>query len=73
MPDQSWKRTAAAKVRRLSPEQAQAVLARITEETQRTRGTIFHADIRELTGGLNSQSINFHVTRLLAKRAGIIR
>jgi len=67
--DQTWKRTARRNVRKLSPAGAQATIARINAEGT----TIFHADIRALTGGYNSQSINFHVIRLLAKRAGVIK
>ena len=67
--DQRWKRRAAAKVARLSPEQAREMLARIAAEGY----TILHPDIRELTGGYNSQSINGHVTRLLGRRAGYVK
>lgn len=63
--DQSWKRRAAQSVRRLTPTEAKDVLVRIAAEGY----TIFHPDIKRITGGHNSQSINYHVIRLLHKRA----
>lgn len=64
-PDQSWKRILGQKIRYLTPVQCQEKLAAITAEGI----TMFHPTIRELTGGLNSQSINFFVIRKLAEKA----
>ena len=65
----TWRRVAGQRIRHLTPEQAKAILAAISK-----RGpTIFHPEIRELTGGYGSQSINTHVIRKLAARAGMIR
>lgn len=63
------RRRFAAKIARMSPEEACAALGRIRAEG----ATIFHADIRALTGGYNSQSLNAQVIRRLAERAGIAR
>jgi hypothetical protein len=65
----SWKRVAAGKVARLTPQQARDTLARMAAVGL----TIHQPDVRALTGGFNSQAINFHVARLLGKRAGMIR
>ena len=64
-----WKKTAAKNIRKLTPGEALAALARMNAEGS----TIFHKDVRDLTGGYNSQSINFHVIRKLAIKAGIIK
>jgi hypothetical protein len=61
---QGWKRTVGQKIRQLSPEQAQQKLDAISAEGI----TMYHATIRELTGGFNSQSINFYVIRKLADK-----
>lgn len=67
--DRNWKRVAAGKVSRMTAaaalEKLEAIRARV--------GTIDQPIIRELTGGFNSQSINFSVIRLLGRRAGIIK
>lgn len=73
MSDQTWKKTVAARIRAMTPEQARASLASITADTSKNGATILHAEIRNLTGGFNSQSINFHVIRMLGKKAGICR
>lgn len=65
----SWKRVVGARIRYLTKEQALEIIKRITAEGN----TIFHEDIRNLTGGLNSQSINSHVLRKLGYKAGIIK
>jgi hypothetical protein len=62
---QAWKRVAGQRIRRLTPAEAQAAIARISAEG----ATMFHQDIRNLTGGFNSQSINFYVIRKLAEKA----
>jgi hypothetical protein len=57
----------------MTPTKASELLAAIYAETKAacpTGGaTIFHPTIRELTGGFNSQSINFYVIRKLADKA----
>lgn len=63
------RRRYAAKIARMTPEQARAALAAIKAEGV----TIFHPTIRELTGGFCSQSINHQVVQKLAMRAGLIR
>jgi len=62
-----WKKTAAANIRKLSASEALDTLKRINSEG----ATIFHPEIRALTGGFNSQTINFLVIRMLGKKAGI--
>ena len=69
----NWKQVAAQRVRHLNADEARAILARIRAEDGPRGATIFHADIRALTGGFNSQSINFHVIRLLARKAGMVK
>jgi hypothetical protein len=65
----TWRRVAGQRIRRLSPEAATAALDAI-----RAQGlTVEQPAIRELTGGYCSQSINAHVTRSLAVRAGWIK
>ena len=65
----NWRRIVAQNVRRMSPEQAKAALHRINVEGV----TIFHETVREITNGLNSQSINHYVIQKLARRAGVIK
>ena len=61
---QLWKRTVLANVRRMTKAQAVAWLARYHAESIANKGaTIFHQSVRELTGGYNSQSINFWTVR----------
>lgn len=60
----NWKRTVGQNIRHLSPAQAKEKLAAITAEGI----TIFHPTIRALTGGFNSQSINFYVVRKLHEK-----
>ena len=64
-----WKKTAEKNIRKLTASGALDTLKRINTEG----ATIFHADIKALTGGFNSQAINFTVVRLLGKKAGICR
>jgi hypothetical protein len=64
---QSWKRVVGQRVRRMTPADAAAAIARISAEG----ATMFHQDIRDLTGGFNSQNINFYVIRKLADRAKV--
>lgn len=64
-----WKRTAARNVRKLSHDEARAIVHRVNSQG----ATIFHDDIKRLTGGYQSQNINFHVMRLLGKKIGIIK
>lgn len=63
------RRRYAAKIARLTPEQARETLDKIRAEGV----TIFQPTIRELTDGFNSQSLNANVIRRLAERAGIVR
>lgn len=69
----NWRAVAGQRIRRLSADEARAALARIRAEDGPHGATIFHADIRALTGGFNSQSINGYIIRKLAIRAGIFR
>ncbi|CAB4164131.1 hypothetical protein UFOVP1146_67 [uncultured Caudovirales phage] len=64
-----WKKTAVKNIGKLSVSEALDTLKKIQKEGS----TIFHADIKALTGGFNSQAINFTVVRLLGKKAGICR
>jgi len=68
----TWKQTASAKIRKLDQQAALDMLAKIRAENG-GQSTIFSATIRELTGGFNSQSINFTVIRKLGVKAGIIK
>jgi hypothetical protein len=68
----TWKQTAGRKIGRLDQQSALDTLAKIRAES-RGQPTIFSATIRELTGGFNSQSINFTVIRKLGVKAGIIK
>lgn len=65
-----WKKNAARAIRKMSAQDAVAAIARINEESRHGQ-TIIHAEIRALTGGFNSQAINFYILRLLGKKAGI--
>jgi hypothetical protein len=65
----TWRRVAGQRIRHLSAEAAKTALDAI-----RAQGlTVEQPTIRELTGGYCSQSINAHVTRRLAVRAGLIK
>lgn len=68
------RRRVAAKISRMAPEEARRVVEVISKRDQPGKGaTIFHPEIKALTGGYVSQSINFQVLRRLGIRAGIIR
>ena len=67
------RRRIGAVIGRMTKEDAISVLARIRTEDGGPRPTIFHATIREITGGYNSQAINGHVIRKLGIKAGIIK
>lgn len=64
-----WKKTVGYKLRGMSQEKAREILAAISKPGP----TIFHSEIRDLTGGLNSQSINSYVIRKLGIKAGYIK
>ena len=64
-----WKKTAAKNIRKMTASEALDTLKRIHKEGS----TIFQPEIRALTGGFNSQAINFTVVRMLGKKAGICR
>jgi hypothetical protein len=65
----NYKRRVGQVVRRLTPGQARRIIDAVS-----ARGvTIEQPEIRALTGGFNSQDINFYVIRKLAVRAGIIK
>ena len=66
---QSWKQTAKKNVAKLSPEEAKAIIA---DKTKAGPG-IGHPKMRELTGGLSSQSIDMFVLRHLGIKAGYIK
>lgn len=65
----NWKATTNRNIRKMTPDDSRAIIARIVAEGV----TIFHQDIRAITGGFNSQSINAYVLRRLGIRAGIIK
>jgi len=69
----NWKARVGQLVGRMTAERAKEILANIRAEDGPRGATIFHPDIRELTGGYNSQSINGYVIRKLGVKAGIIR
>lgn len=69
--DQSWKRTVGQKIRHLSSEQAKAIIHAINAKNNAQGATIFHDEIKALTGGYNSQTINAYVVRKLAIKAGL--
>jgi hypothetical protein len=56
-------------VRRMTPEQAKAWLARYNAEYVGAGATMFHESVRDLTGGFNSQSINTYVIRKVFDRS----
>ena len=64
-----WKKTAAKNIRKMTASESLDTLKRIHKEGS----TILHPEIRALTGGFNSQAINFLVIRMLGKKAGICR
>jgi len=64
-----WKATLRRNVRKMNAAKAQEWLDRYNAESAAVRGqTIFHESVRDLTGGFNSQSINFIVIRAVAAR-----
>jgi len=66
----NWKRVTGGNIGRLTAEEARAVIDTYHNETRAAGGqTINHESIRALTGGLNSQSINFHVLAKLNHKA----
>jgi hypothetical protein len=65
----TWKQVAARNINRLTPGEARATVERIGAEG----ATIFHPDVKRITGGFQSQSINFAVVRMLARRAGMVQ
>ncbi len=63
------RRRVAQRVRHMTAERAREVLAAIAK-----RGSTIHVpEISDLTGGYNSQNINFMVSRKLGIRAGYVR
>lgn len=64
-----WKITLKNNIRRLSPQQAHDILQTHFAYCKRTGIGIGDPHYRELTGGYSSQSIDFWITRSLAKRA----
>jgi hypothetical protein len=72
---QPWQAAAKRRIAKLTGPQALEYQKRITAERMGNVGlgnptgaTIFHPAVRELTGGLNSQNINFYVVQLLQAR-----
>lgn len=63
------RRRVASRVSRMSPEQARAILAEIAKRGS----TIYIREISTLTGGYNSQNINFMVQRKLGVKAGYVK
>ena len=64
-----WEKVAQKNIQKLTVSEALDTLKKINAEG----ATIFHAQIRALTGGVNSQSINYTVVRLLGVKAQIIK
>jgi hypothetical protein len=62
----NWRRVLGQKLRHISPEQAKAIIE------GKSIG-IGSADIKSLTGGYSSQSIDMHVMRRLGIKAGLIK
>jgi hypothetical protein len=70
----NWKRRVGQVVRRLSPRQARAIIDSVNVRSAGLAGTTIDLpEIKALTGGFNSQSINYYVMRKLAVRAGICK
>lgn len=70
----NWKRVVGQKVARMTPEEALAMIKAVNARNKLVRGaTIFHPELKELTGGFNSQNINFYCMRKLGIRAGLIQ
>lgn len=69
--DEDWKATVNRKIAKMTPDHAKEVIDRINRSTK--GATIFHPEIRELTGGYNSQAINYFVMRKLGAKAGYIK
>lgn len=71
--DRTWRKTMAANIRKLTPEQAREIIA--VHSTQyvglRGKGPLQDPTLRALTGGYLSQSIGFIVLRALGKKAGM--
>ena len=65
----NWKRVTGGNIGRLTAEEARAVIDTYHNETRAAGQTIHHESIRALTGGLNSQSINFYVLAKLNHKA----
>lgn len=65
----NWRRIVGQRVSRLTEQEARDKLAAIRAEGV----TMFHPTIRELTNGLNSQSINHYVIQRLAHRAALAK
>lgn len=59
----AWLKTLTSNLRRMSQAQAQEWLKEYNAELQATGPTMYHPSVRRLTGGFNSQSINFLVVR----------
>jgi hypothetical protein len=68
-----WKKTANKNIRKLSVPEALDILKRIADARRITGPTMYSPEIRDLTGGFNSQAINYTVLRLLGKKVGICR
>lgn len=65
---QTWKRTAKRKIARLSATEVRRIMDCVNETGSKMGHTIMQPEIRALTGGYNSQSINFYVMRMLWER-----
>ena len=67
------RRTVSQRVRRMTQEQAKEWLLENNRHQRHHGSTIFSPQVRELTGGFNSQSINNYVVRKVYDRAKEVR
>ena len=63
------RKTVAQRVRRMTPAQARQWLAEYQAAQAVAGPTMFSEPVRNLTGGFNSQSINFYVVRKVFERS----
>lgn len=68
---EEWKLVAALNVAKLSADDALATIKRINGHGYGYTG-IEQPEIKKLTGGTSSPSINLHVMRLLGRRVGLL-
>lgn len=64
----NWRRTLGQHLRHMTAKQVRASLLRIRVRGPLRNITIDQPEVRKLTGGLNSQHINFYVVRKLHEK-----